>query len=69
MRFEVVEGTMPVSTTIRTPAGKEGKSGAPRETATQRQKRQEILLDEIDVATSNDVTAIYKANQCKQKSC
>lgn len=28
-----------------------------------------ILFDEIDVAAGNNMTAIYKVNQCKQKSC
>jgi hypothetical protein len=56
MRFEIEEK---ITAATRTPISKEGSQ---RETATQRQLRQEILLEEINVATGNNVTAIYKAN-------
>jgi len=53
MRFEIEDG--PVEQSSQTPV-QPRKETSHRETATQRQKRQEALLEEIDLATGNNVT-------------
>ena len=67
MRFDIEENAA-VEQSSQTPV-RSGKEGSQRETATQRQRRQEVRLNEIDIATGNNVTAIYKANQCMLKAC